>query len=391
MQQDKPKSKPDSRSAKAKKQAWIVFRTVVIAAVLGIFAGAIGALLAFNYLSDYLSSIVSPPSVQTVSPAARVVSPGSLESAVELAQEKVVPAMAIFYKAKSGTEPEENIYFEDDILGYGVVFTSDGWLITSGDVMQGIRNFDVRVGIGRKLYEIERSLIDELTGAEFVKVNAENLSVVQLADEDYIASGDRMVVIWSENYEAVNLINKEYNPLSETNYLESSEVVSSRLLLTAGDAEGGVIVNYSGEVVGMVWEESKEGTIGLGLELLRPLMKSLLKEGDFVRPYLGVNYINLGRVQGLDEEITQGRRQGALIWSGPDDEPMAVLGGSPAEEAEIGKGDVIISVNGQILNSHGTLSRMLLDFNPGDRLNLEILRAGETMSINLTLSALNEV
>ncbi len=299
--------------------------------------------------------------------------------------------MAIFYKAKSGTEPEENIYFEDDILGYGVVFTSDGWLITSGDVMQGIRNFDVRVGIGRKLYEIERSLIDELTGAEFVKVNAENLSVVQLADEDYIASGDRMVVIWSENYEAVNLINKEYNPLSETNYLESSEVVSSRLLLTAGDAEGGVIVNYSGEVVGMVWEESKEGTIGLGLELLRPLMKSLLKEGDFVRPYLGVNYINLGRVQGLDEEITQGRRQGALIWSGPDDEPMAVLGGSPAEEAEIGKGDVIISVNGQILNSHGTLSRMLLDFNPGDRLNLEILRAGETMSINLTLSALNEV
>lgn len=390
-QQDQAKQKPSPKAAKAKQQVWVVFRTVVIAAVLGIFAGAIGALLAFNYLSDYLASIMSPSSVLTVSPVARVVSPGSLESAIELAEEKVVPAMVTFYKAKSGTEPEDSIYYENDILGYGVVFTSDGWLIAPDSVLENIRNFDVRVGIGRRLYEIEKSLVDEVTGAEFIKVSAENLPVVQLADEDYIASGDRLVVVWEENYEAVNLINKEYNPLSETNYLESSEVVDSRLLLTSGDAEGGVIINYSGEVVGMIWGESADGTLGLGLELLRPLMKSLLKEGSFVRPYLGVNYIDLGRMRGLDEETTQGRSEGALVWSGADDEPPAVAEGSPAEEAEMQKGDVIISVNGQTLNSHGTLSRMLLDFNPGDRLNLEILRAGESMSINLTLSALNEV
>jgi len=390
-QENQTKANAMPEPGKTKKQLWIVLRTVVIAAILGILAGAVGALIAFNYLSDYLTSIVTPTTLAPVS-LTRVVSPGSLESAVELAEEKVVPAMVTFYKKKSGVDPSTSIYFENDILGYGLVFTSDGWLIGSGAALAGHAAGDVVAGVGDKLYEAENFMVDEVTGAQFVKISAENLPVVQLADDNYVSSGDRMVVIWgADNFESSNLINKDYNPLTATNYLEGSETVGSRLLLTSGTKDGAAIINYNAEVVGMVWETSSEGTIGLGLELLKPLMISLLKEGDFVRPYLGVRYIDLARVQGVDSELSQGRSEGALLSASADSKLLAVEEDSPAEEAGLAAGDIILSVNGQSLNSHGSLSRILLNFNPGDRLSLEILRAGETLSINLTLSALNDV
>jgi serine protease Do len=390
-QEIKQKNQFNSEPVKAKKQLWMIMRTVLIAAVIGIFAGAIGALMSFNYLSDYLTSIVTPATTLPVS-LTRTVSPGSIESAVELAGEKVVPAMVTFYEKKSGADTGASIYFENDILGYGLVFTSDGWLIGSGKSLAGYGAGDVVAGVGNRLYEAEKFMIDEVTGAQFVKISAENLPVVQLADDDYISSGDRMVVIWGdENFESSNLINKDYNTLSATNYLESSEIVGSRLFLTSGTKPGAAIINYNAEVVGMVWEEKSEGTIGLGLELLKPLMMSLLKEGEFVRPYLGVRYIDLARVRGVSAEKSQGKFEGALLSSSADEKILAVEEGSPAEEAGLVAGDIILSVNGQSLNGHGSLSRLLLNFNPGDRLSLEILRAGETMSINLTLGALNDV
>lgn len=392
MNQDtQPKVKLTPEFGKAKKKLWIVLRTLLIVILLSILAGGVGALIAFNYLSDYLTSIVTPTSVVPVN-LTRAVSPGSFESAVELAEEKVLPATVIFYKQKSDKDRDGSIYFESDILGYGLVFTSDGWLIGSGVALAGYGTGDIVAGIGNQLYGVRDFLIDEVTGAQFVKVDAENLPVVQLANDDYVSSGDRMVVTWgADNFESSNLINKYYNPLTATNYLESSEIVASRLFLTGGTQPGAAIINYNAEVVGMVWSTNSEGTIGLGLELLKPLMISLLKEGDFVRPYLGVRYVDLARVYGIDTQLSQGKYEGALLSASVDKKLPGVEQGSPAEEAGLQEGDIILSVNGQSLNGHGSLSCLLLSFKPGDRLSLEILRDGETMSINLTLSTLNDV
>jgi len=120
-------------------------------------------------------------------------------------------------------------------------------------------------------------------------------------------------------------------------------------------------------------------------------MISLLKEGDLARPYLGVHYIDLARAIGIDAEISQGRQAGALLWSAEGDESKAVNEGSPAGQAGLQKGDIILSVNGQIINSHSGLARFLLDYNPGDRLSLTVLRDGEELSVNITLASLNDV
>lgn len=393
IEQEIQKNKKISKQPKTKKQVWMVMRTVLIAAVLGIFAGAIGALLAFNYLSDYLSNILSPAPVTSVSPAARVVSPGTFESAVETAQEKVVPAMVTFYRAKQGGEPSDSIYFDNDVLGYGLIFTSDGWLITTADVFGQLADAQVTVRAGNDFYEVENSLADEASGAMFVKIDGENLPVVQISEDRFIESGDRLLVVWGGgNFASANLVNKRHLKIGPGNYLKDSETVESRLLLSSGACEdSAVIVNYTGEVVGIVWEAAEEGTIGLPLKLLNPLMRSLLKEGSFVRPNFGVRYIDLAQAPGLGNELTMGNPRGALIWPGPGGSPAAIEEGSPAEGAGLIEGDIILSVNGQALNGHGNLSELLLDYAPGDRLNLEVMRDNETININLSLGSQNDV
>jgi S1-C subfamily serine protease len=375
---------------KNNKTFWPLLRIVALAIILGLLAGGAGALIAFGYLSDYLSELVTPEPVTTISPTARVVTPGTVESAVESAKEKVVPALVVFYAKKDGETAGKSIYFDSDILGRGVVFTSDGWLITSMRIFDSLDKAGIRASVNGDLYELEEVLFDENTASAFVKIAGENLPVVQLADEQYIDSGDRMIfALGRDSFIATNLISKFYQPVTEGGYIEDSEALSSRLLLGPGGLLGAPIINYNGEVVGLSWPANDSLTVGLPHDALRPLMKGLLKENDLHRPYLGISYIDLARVEGIGLEISGGHDEGALVWS-TDEENPAVEEGSPADGAGLQKGDIILSVNDETLNSHGSLAWIMLDYDPGDRLNLEVWRNGEIESVNLTLGTFTE-
>lgn len=371
---------------KSRKELMIVLRVVLLAVIFGVLAGGIGALFTYNYLSDYSASLAPEPSeLQKTSPTARIVSPGTIESAVEIAKQKVVPAMVVFYEKKSA---EADVYFENEILGYGIVFTSDGWLIAPGEIFSKISAAKITARADNKYYDIEKKLADKVTGMSFVKISAENLAVAEMTEKQYVESGDRVVAVMGNDFfEAGNILSKHYNPLSAKNYLQSSEEAATRLLIGTNFKLGAPTVNYEGKIIGLMNSESGEGALAVPCYYLNPLMKSLLKEEKLIRPYLGLNYIDLARASVADPDIAAGKNQGALVWSGADDEPPAVLADSPAASAEIQKGDIITSVNGEIINSHGSLAEILLDYNPQNRLFLEILRNGETQTVSATLGS----
>lgn len=380
------------RLPKSKKELKIIIRVVLLAAVFGILAGGVGALVAFNYLSDYASSLATPTDVQKIGPTTRVVSPGTFESAVDKAKEKIMPALVTFYRANRGIEAEESIHYSSDVLGYGIVFTSDGWLIAPGEIFTGRADNEITAAIGANFYSIDKKLMDKITGAVFLKIEAENLAVAEMADEKYLASGDRILKILGRDYfENANILSKRYNPVTPANYLESSEVVSNRMYVSGDYFLGALAVNYEGQVIAYINKNQDTGALATPLYFLEPLMKSLLKEEKLTRPYFGAHYMDLARVRGLSAAVTREKEQGALVWSGPEDEPAAVDADSPARESEIQKGDIILSVNDEILNGQGPLSEILLDYAPGNRLYLQILRGGEEMTVSLTLGSFDSI
>jgi len=388
MTGDKHEKKEGSKK-KSRRVVKIVQASAVVIA-LAFLAGGLGALVAFNYLSDYVGSLVAPSQPVSVGEPGRVVSPGTLESAVATAGDKVVPALAAFYKSKAGGGIESDVYYEEDRLGSGVVFTSDGWIITAGKIFEGLAKEAIVARVNGSFYPLEEINFDEITGAYFVKVNAENLPVVQIADDDFIKAGDRgLIVEGGDGFRATNIISKKFNPVNEDNLVESSEIPKERLLVAGVAQVGAPIVNYDAEVIGIASNKNSEGVVAMPLTILAPLVKSILKGGRLVRPYLGVNYIDLARADIDETEYSGGRRAGALLWDAGEDAP-AVKEESPASESGLVKGDIIVSVNGQALNGHGSLAYILLEYSPGDKINLEIIRGGETIPVDATLGSLSQ-
>jgi len=375
---------------KKSKNVGKIIQASALVIILALLAGGLGALLSFNYLTDYVGSLVMPQEPVTINEPGREVSPGTLESAVATAENKVVPALVTFYKSKSGGDLESAVYYDDDRLGQGVIFTSDGWLITAGNILTGFGKGDVIVRANGNFYEIDELNYDEITGVYFIKINAENLPVIQIADDEFTKSGDRAVIVeGADMFRETNIIATKFNPVTESTLVESSEIPGQRLLVDGILKLGAPIINYNAEVVGVVSGKNSMGTIAMPLKILMPLEKSILKGGTFIRPYLGVNYIDLARANMNEAEYSKGREAGALLWDASSDEP-AVKEGSPASESKLQKGDIILSVNGQALNGHGSLAYILLDYAPGDKVNLEVLRDEETISVDVTLGSLSE-
>jgi S1-C subfamily serine protease len=67
-----------------------------------------------------------------------------------------------------------------------------------------------------------------------------------------------------------------------------------------------------------------------------------------------------------------------------------ILPGSPADKAGLRAGDIITAVNGSKLGQQKSLTTMLNKFQPGDKVSLQVLRAGKTLTISATLGRMSD-
>ena len=79
------------------------------------------------------------------------------------------------------------------------------------------------------------------------------------------------------------------------------------------------------------------------------------------------------------------RFYGALIVQGNQSDELAIVPGSPADNAGLSGGDIILELGGERITVGNTLAEIILKYNPGDEIVLKILRDGEELDISLTL------
>ena len=96
--------------------------------------------------------------------------------------------------------------------------------------------------------------------------------------------------------------------------------------------------------------------------------------------YLGVRYQMVQPRSTLSEEL--GLESGAFISA--SDGP-AVLAGSPASEADIRGGDVLLSIDDEELNMRNTLAEIISQYRPGDTVTIELSRDGQNRTVNVQL------
>jgi Do/DeqQ family serine protease len=271
-------------------------------------------------------------------------------------------------------------------LGSGVIVDAErGLILTNAHVIANADQITVKLGDGRS-YEARLVGTDPETDIGVVKITAERLTDVSMADSSQLRVGDSVVAIGNPFGLTQTVTSGIVSALGRSGLgIEGYEdFIQTDAAINPGNS-GGALVDLKGRLVGINTAifSGSGGNIGIGfaipINMARQVMEQLVKHGKVRRGYLGI------QLQDLDAELAEAfdieGRQGAVIAN--------VLDDTPAQKAGLQAGDVIVSVNGQPVRSASDLRNTVGLMQVGERISLGIVRKGGLLGSKerLTLTA----
>ncbi len=297
--------------------------------------------------------------------------------------ENISPSVVNFYLRSSLASGP--FYQDKDSLGSGFILSSDGWLVTTQNVLkQADIDQLIVLTADYRLYSVKQIVNDPASPLAFVYIEADNLPAVKLGSIQDSFSGQKVfgVIASYPNPKLASLHLADIHHSSLSDVVASSEKFSHFVACREGydpSLIGAPLVNLAGEVIGVVSNISD----AVPADYFSHLMDKLSRAAGLSRVYLGVHYISLAKYPKINLKSGQLLKRGALL-SGYKN-LTAVAKNSPAAKAGLRVGDIILSVEDEPLNGHKTLAQIIQEYNPGDVVEMTILRAGQEKKVEVEL------
>jgi Do/DeqQ family serine protease len=263
-------------------------------------------------------------------------------------------------------------------LGSGVIMREDGYIMTNFHVIAGADQIDVTFHNGKKA---KATLIgaDKETDLALLKVNESQLPKIQINQD--VAVGDIVLAIGNPFGVGQTLTSGIISALgrNELGINTFENFIQTDAAINPGNS-GGALVDVQGRLVGINTAifSKNGGWQGIGFAIpadaVLEIMNDLLKEGRVLRGYLGVSPQDLTPAI---RDILGKNVEGALI--------AGVLDGSPANQAGLEKGDIIISIDQKPIANSQQLLNMVAKYKPNTSIECVVLRKQETLKIKVTL------
>lgn len=281
--------------------------------------------------------------------------------------------------------------------GTGFIVTADGLVITNKHVVSDTSaTYSVFTSDGKE-YKAQVKATDPNFDIAFIKIDAKNLTPVELADSDKIQVGEKVVAIGNalgqyQNTVTAGVVSAVGRAIeagdSSTGSTESLEnMIQTDAAINSGNS-GGPLINIDGQVIGINTAVDQQGQ-GIGfaipINLAKTAISSVLSTGKIVRPMIGIRYINITKEFATRNNLSVDH--GALIYSSGTD--PAVLAGSPAAKAGLKVGDIITKINSDDVIAGRGLVGLISKYNPGDKVKLTYVRDGAVKTVDVTLAQSN--
>jgi S1-C subfamily serine protease len=280
----------------------------------------------------------------------------------------------------------------DQGVGSGVIFNSNGWILTNRHVVAGSTTVTVELKDGTE-YTGRIYGIDTLTDLAIVKIDATGLTAAAIGDSDGLRVGQLVVAIGSplgtfSNTVTSGIVSAKGRTI-QTEGSQLNNLIQTDAAINPGNS-GGPLLDATAAVVGINTAIARDST-GIGfsipINLAKPLMEQAIAGQPLARPYIGIRFVKIDgqRAKDLNLPVTTGAYVRILDSNEQPTDQNAVESGSPAARAGIQTGDIVVSINGKAIDQEHPLDTLLTQFAPGETVTLEIVRNGEHSTASVTL------
>lgn len=285
-----------------------------------------------------------------------------------------------FFGERQQRQPQKR---KQKSLGSGFIVDKDGYLLSNLHVVKNASAIKVRLYDEETEYDAEVVGIDENSDLALLKIKAKReFPFVTLGDSSTIEPGDFAVAIGNpyglNNTMTLGIISAKGRSAVGANRYQ--QYIQVDVAINPGNS-GGPLFNIYGEVIGvnnMIYSTSG-GNIGIGfaipINLAKNVMSQLREHGEVTRGWLGV----------YPQDITQELAKALDIDAYSGVYVGEVIAKSPAADAGIEDGDIIVSFNGVTINRANDLYNAVANTEVGAKAKVVILRKGEKKTLTVTV------
>lgn len=367
--------------------------TIAVACLLAAVIGAVSGVTAVKLTSKNTDSTPLTSSSGISGSNVNINVDETAESVVEAVAQKVTPSVVgirtttsvrSFFGGNSSSTGE----------GSGVVYSSDGYIITNYHVISSAvtNKSDSKIevfldSVNSKSYEATVVGYNISTDLAVIKIDATGLTPISISDSDNLKVGQYVITVGNPGgLEFMDSV--AYGVISGLNRVVSTDsdvkLIQTNAAINPGNS-GGALVNTKGELVGItsskiVSEEFEGMGFAIPANTVSTICKNIIDKQNDPEPYIGIT---------VSEKYTAsvlkyyGYPAGAVV--------LSVAEGSPADNSGIAKGDIITEFNGKEIDEYTKLEEYINECQPGKKVSAKIYRSGRYYTTDITVGSNNAV
>jgi serine protease Do len=287
-----------------------------------------------------------------------------------------------FFKRFFGESPRQ---FKATSLGSGFIINKDGYILTNNHVVENASDITVKLGDSR---EFKAKVIgrDPKTDIALIKIEASNLPVIPFGDSDKLEVGEPVMAIGNpfglNQTVTTGIVSAKGRFIGEGPY---DNFIQTDASINRGNS-GGPLLNTNGEAVGVNTAilSPTGGSIGIGfaipIAMIKEVLPQLKERGQVTRGWLGVAIQPI--TPELGKQFSLKQTTGALVSD--------VMEASPAEQAGIKQGDVIVEFDSKPVKSSTDLPHLVASTPVGKEVAMKVIRGGAELTLKVKVGELKE-
>lgn len=273
--------------------------------------------------------------------------------------------------------------FTQEGAGSGWIIDGDGIIVTNNHVVVDAQTITVTLEDGRTFPVDTNSIFtDELNDLAIFRIEAQNLPTLKIGDSSTLRVGDWVIAIGNALGLGIRategIVSRKGVPIPVDQGQTLYDLIETTAVINPGNS-GGPLVNLAGEVIGITSAKIAQiGVEGMGyaisIDTAMPIIQELVNKGYVVRPWLGVGLYTVDQL--AIRQLKLAVDEGVLL--------VEVVSNSPAAQAGLKPGDVIVELGGGKVTDVEQMTHVLHKSQIGEPLDVVFWRDDSRKTTQVT-------